>query len=101
MIDLGPEHLDTIKAILRTHVPGIEVRAFGSRVEGKARHYSDLDLVVVGQRAVPGIVIEKLKDAFSGSDLPMMVDVLDWHTVGGSFQTILENSEYHIVQEPS
>lgn len=100
MIELEPEHHETIKVILRTHVPGIEVRAFGSRVEGKARRYSDLDLVVVGKRAVSGAVIEQLKDAFSGSDLPMMVDVLDWHAVGDAFQTVLENSEYYIVQEP-
>lgn len=98
MIELAPEHLEKIRAILRTHVPGIEVRAFGSRVEGKARQYSDLDLVLMGERAVPGDVIEALKDAFSTSDLPMMVDVLDWHAVGTSFKTVLKDREYHVLQ---
>ena len=68
---------------------------------GNARQFSDLDLVLVGQRAVPGAVIEQLKDAFSSSDLPMMVDVLDWHTLGEPFRTALENRALHLVQASS
>ena len=100
MIELEPEHRRIIENILHRIVPGIEVRAFGSRVEGNARRYSDLDLVLVGEQAIPVAVIEQLKDAFSASDLPMMVDVLDWHTLGASFRTVLEKSGFHRVQEP-
>ena len=47
MIDLSPQHLQTVRAILGQHVPNCEVRAFGSRVSGAAKSYSDLDLAVV------------------------------------------------------
>ena len=47
MIDLPPQHLETIRAILRRYLPECEVRAFGSRVTGPAKSYSDLDLAVV------------------------------------------------------
>jgi len=99
MIDLAPEHLDTIRAILAAHVPGIEVRAFGSRVDGTSRPYSDLDILLVGERAVTDGVVEALKDAFSVSNLPMMVDVLDWHAVSESFRAVLEQREYLLIQE--
>ena len=45
--DLEPGHLETVRRILREHLPEAEVRAFGSRVAGGARQYSDLDLAVV------------------------------------------------------
>ena len=50
MIDLQPDHLALIQTILAQHVPQAEVRAFGSRVTGAARNYSDLDLVVCRQK---------------------------------------------------
>lgn len=45
MIDVSPDHLAEVQAILREHVPECEVRAFGSRVQETAKPYSDLDLV--------------------------------------------------------
>lgn len=41
MIDLPPHHLTTVQRILAEHLPDCEVRAFGSRVTGKARKHSD------------------------------------------------------------
>jgi predicted nucleotidyltransferase len=52
MIELDKQHLDTVVSILRQHVPDLEVRAFGSRVAGTAREFSDLDLALVGAGAV-------------------------------------------------
>jgi len=39
-----------VRDILHRSVPNRSVWAFGSRVTGKARRYSDLDLVVMGDR---------------------------------------------------
>lgn len=41
-IDVEPEHWSIIQRILRQHLPGVEVWAFGSRAKGAARPYSDL-----------------------------------------------------------
>jgi predicted nucleotidyltransferase len=42
MIDVAPLHMEIIRGILKKYVPDYEVRAFGSRVRGRARTYSDL-----------------------------------------------------------
>jgi predicted nucleotidyltransferase len=74
MIDLAPAHLDEVRRILHETLPGCEVLAYGSRVEGGAQRYSDLDLAVhasAEQRFAA-------RDAFSESDLPIMIDLVDW-----------------------
>lgn len=48
MIELEARHLEVVKKILSGCIPTIEVRAFGSRVAGGAKRYSDLDLVLMG-----------------------------------------------------
>jgi len=90
MIDLAPQHLETIQRILREHVPACEVRAFGSRVNGTTKSYSDLDLAVVGSGRLADDTLRRLKEAFEESDLPFRVDVLDWHATSPSFQKVIE-----------
>ena len=47
-LDLNPRHREQIERLLREHVPGIEVWAYGSRVDGRSHEGSDLDLVLRG-----------------------------------------------------
>ena len=100
MIDLQPDHLTEVQRILRELVPGLEVRAFGSRVTGSAARFSDLDLVVMADSALNWRLIESLKDAFSESDLPFSVDVLDWHTIPDSFRGIISR-QHEVIQVPA
>jgi uncharacterized protein len=86
MIDLRPEDLAAIQAILAEHVPDCEVRAYGSRVKGSSWKYSDLDLAVIGLCRLDPVRIYRLRDAFEESVLDFRVDVLDWHAVSESFQ---------------
>ena len=90
MIDLSPRHLATVKSILAEHVPECEVRAYGSRATWTARDYSDVDLAVVGKGPLDREVIADLKEAFQDSDLPMRVDVLDWHGVSEEFRDAIK-----------
>jgi len=96
MIDLEPRHLETVRRILAAHLPGVEVRAFGSRVRGTARRFSDLDLAVVADDPLPADRLEALRDAFSASDLPILVDVLDWHAVNPAFRAVVD-AGYEVV----
>lgn len=89
MIDLAPEYLDEVRRILASLVPDCEVRAFGSRVTGKARRFSDLDLVVQGEDRLADGRLDALRDAFSASTLPVRVDVVDWHAISESFRAII------------
>jgi predicted nucleotidyltransferase len=91
MIDLSPAHLEIVRRLLAAHVPGCEVRAFGSRVNGTARKYSDLDLAVVACDSLGADAIGDLREAFQESDLPFRVDVLDWRQVSESFCRVIED----------
>ena len=98
MIDVNPAQLETVTRILAGHVPDCEVRAFGSRVIGTAKDYSDLDLAVVGECALEPDALRCLKEAFEESELPFRVDVLDWHAIGPAFQKVIEK-RYEVVQQ--
>jgi len=89
MIDLAPEHLALVRRILATRLPGLEVRVFGSRVTGRARRTSDLDLALMTQAPLDLLVLADLRDAFSESDLPMRVDLVDWSTTAPAFRRII------------
>lgn len=99
MIDLSGEHLEEVRRILHEHFPGVEVRAFGSRVQGKTREYSDLDLALVGDVAFDWRQIEAMKDAFSESCLPFMVDILDWNAISDSFRAAIIERGFVMIQE--
>ena len=93
MLDISPEHLKTVKTILSSYVPDCEVRAFGSRCNGTARKYSDLDLCICGKEKTEKNLLANLKDALMESDLPFRVDVLDYHTVPEHFRKNIDNGE--------
>jgi len=97
MIDIEEKYLAEIRRILGEHASDCEVRVFGSRLEGKAHDFSDLDLVLVGNEKLNWRKIELLKDAFASSNIPMTVDVIDWHAISDEFRNIIENN-YEIIQ---
>ena len=98
MIDLAPQYLKTVTSILAALVPAAEVRAFGSRVTWTAKSYSDLDIAIVGRRKLTLSELSKLSVAFEESDLPVRVDVLDWHAISPEFQEVIRQ-KYEVIQE--
>jgi predicted nucleotidyltransferase len=85
-----PAELAIVRTILRRVVPQYEVWAFGSRAKGTQKQYSDLDLVFVGNSPLSLAVTAELAEAFSESDLPYKVDLVDWATTSASFRKIIE-----------
>lgn len=61
MIDLQDEILNEVKTILRRYISEAEVRVYGSRIEGKAQTYSDLDIVIVGNDPIDRHHMDKIK----------------------------------------
>ena len=100
MIDLAPHHLETVRRILAEHMPDCEVRAFGSRAKWEGQDYSDLDLAVVCGEGANQRAIERLKEAFKDSDLPIRVDVLDWHAIAEDFRQTIESDCVVVQQAP-
>ncbi len=97
MIDIEKEHLSLVQDILKQHVSDCEVRAFGSRVNGTASRFSDLDIVLQCEGELSWEKLQGLKDAFASSDLPITVDVLDWHAISESFRKLI-SKEYEVIQ---
>ncbi len=100
MIDVDSKTLENIKKILKNHVPEYEVRVFGSRVKGQAKEFSDIDLVIVGKKEIDWRVIENLKDVFSESNIPYIVDIVDWHHISDEFKDIIDE-KYVVISDGS
>ena len=88
-VDILPKDLEIVLGILRRFVAGLEVRAAGSRASGEARRFSDLDLIIMTERPLDISVLAGLNDAFSDSDLPFSVDVLDWASIDENFRRLI------------
>ena len=101
MIHLDEMQLTLVKQILRAHIPDRRVTAFGSRVQGTARQFSDLDLVVLGEEPIAPDVLSDLRYALAESDLSISVDVVEWATLSPSFRRVIEQTPLAIVQEPA
>lgn len=99
-LDLPQKYLERVKAILRTHVPHAEVWAYGSRVTGVSHAASDLDLVLRNPQNLneETTTLSALKEAFSESNLPIRVDVMDWARIPASFHSEIERGHV-VVQE--
>lgn len=89
MINLEPDHLETVKRILAEHVPELDVLAFGSRVTSSVKEFSDLDLVVMTTQPLPIRRRARLVEAFSESNLPFKVDVVDWAATDERFRAVI------------
>jgi len=100
MIDLAPGDLSEIKRILKEFVPECEASIFGSRIQGRAVKFSDVDILLKGKKKLDWRRIEQLKDSFSESNLPMQVDVVDWHSASKEFRDIL-SGKYEVIQQPA
>ena len=101
MLDLRPEWLSVVRRILTERLPEAEVLAYGSRVDGTSHDGSDLDLVVRNpfDPGRPCPRLNGLREAFSESKLPILVDILDWATIPEEFRAEIMNGKVEVVQE--
>jgi len=90
MIDLAPEHLSFIREIIYRHIAACKVYVFGSRNQGNAKKYSDLDLAVQAQGKLTIQEIGRITEDFQESSLPFRVDLHDWHRLSDEFRRIIE-----------
>lgn len=93
LIDIRPDHWEIVQRILQEHVPNLEVWAFGSRAKWNAKAFSDLDLAIITDEPLPIDTSAALNEAFSESDLPWKVDVVDWASVGDGFKQVIERDK--------
>ena len=99
-LDLPRRYRDQIEALLREHVPGVEVWAYGSRVSGRSHEGSDLDLVLRGPdlKRIPSGQLTDLTEALEQSNVPIIVQIHDWARLPESFHREIEQ-EYMVLVE--
>ena len=91
-LHLESKHLHVLEALLRQHLPDVEVWVYGSHVSGKSHKGSDLDLVLRG----PGLTeisrdrIGDFEEAVQESIIPFMVDARDWARLPERFHREIE-----------
>lgn len=88
MID--KEVRDQIKQIIFKHLSPKEYKVFlyGSRATGKAWKWSDYDVGIMGDKPVPVMVKVEIEDELEKSDLPVVVEVVDFYNVGDRFKQV-------------
>ncbi|MYC95726.1 MAG: nucleotidyltransferase domain-containing protein [Caldilineaceae bacterium SB0661_bin_32] len=91
-LHLKARHRRMLEEILREHVPGVEVWAYGSRVSGHSHDGSDLDLVLRSPdlEEIPIGKLVALEEALRLSTIPFLVEAWDWARLPESFQREIE-----------
>jgi predicted nucleotidyltransferase len=79
-----------VKDILKRYLPRHQVWAFGSRVQGAHKPFSDLDIAVISEQPMELSLLAAVNEAFSESNLPWKVDVVDWMSVSDAFRRLIE-----------
>lgn len=91
-IDLNPHDLLEVLQVLDTYLPGVEVRAFGSRVRWTAKPYSDLDLALMTHQPLSLDQAAQLREALDETTLPFKVDIVDWSSTSETFRKIIQTN---------
>jgi hypothetical protein len=96
-LQLPSRYLAMVQKVLQTHLPGAEVWAYGSRVNGDCFEASDLNLVLRRPCTDEPADVDQAQEAFIESDLPIQVQILDWTALPATFHAEIE-AGYVVVQ---
>lgn len=98
---LPARYLEMVRDILRRYLPQAEVWAYGSRVNGDHYDASDLDLVVrqPDDLTRPQPDLDEVAAAFSDSDLPILVQIVDWARIPAAFHAEIDAG--YVVLQPA
>lgn len=96
MIDAKDEEIEFISKTIKKHISDCEIRVFGSRIKGKARRYSDIDIAIITNGKIEWSILGKIGDEFAESEIPYRIDIIDWNAIDESFRKIIEE-KYEII----
>ena len=99
-LHLLPRHRRTLGALLREHLPDVEVWAYGSRVNGRSHDGSDLDLVLRGPdlKEIPTGRLGDFEEAVRESNIPILVEARDWARLPERFHRQIERDYVVLVE---
>ena len=88
MIDIDQQTARTLNTIIRKHLPdpNYQVFVFGSRATNIHRKFSDIDIGISSVIPVPSGVLLNIEEELENSDIPYLVDVVDFSAVSHRFK---------------
>ena len=94
MIYLEDKYVEFIKTTVLSVLPDVEIFIFGSRTQGKAQKYSDVDIALKGHIQFNDLL--KIRGIFENSTFPYKVDIVDLDSLKPDFFKIIEKDLYKI-----
>ena len=86
MIHMEERHWKIVQEILKKYP--YTFYAFGSRVKGGEKRFSDLDLCFMDP--IPWNIRGHIDEDFEESDLPFKVDIVDWNLTTPEFKKLIK-----------
>lgn len=86
-LHLTEKDLKILHLLLSKHKDNFEFYAFGSRVKGNHKQYSDLDIAVIDKKKEG---LAKLQNDLEESDLSITVDLVDIEKISAGFKKLIE-----------
>lgn len=86
-MQIAERHLKELKSILSKYP--YTFYAFGSRVTGEAKKFSDLDICY--KEKIPDRIVVEIEEDLEESDLPFKVELIDWNLCALEFRQAIEN----------
>lgn len=87
---LNTQEEQIIKTILKPYMNDFNFYYYGSRVKGNFEKTSDLDILIKGNEKFPYNSLDVLKVLFDQSDLPFIVNFVDYNSLDESFYKLIE-----------
>ena len=95
---LAERHQNILTALLREHLPNVEVWAYGSCVNYRGHEGSDLDLTLRGPglEKIPAEQLADFEETLRESMIPFLVEARDWARLPERFHREIER-EYVVL----
>jgi uncharacterized protein len=65
-----------------------DIQAYGSRVKGTHRKFSDLDLCFM--REMPWEILDDIREKLTESNLPFFVSIVPWSKLNDDFKKLIQ-----------
>lgn len=88
--------ISKILKCIHLHMPYVKIFAFGSRVQGNSRKYSDFDMALDAGHPIDLSQLAKIKHCLSESDIPIRVDLIDYRSVSKDFKTLIDKQKIEL-----
>lgn len=88
-LDLSPKDRVLLESIFAKYINDLEFYAFGSRVVGNNKPYSDLDLAY---KVIKENTLYRLKDDLAESDVSITIDFVNMDEISDEFRKHIETN---------